>query len=50
MANGRHMKKLIWSLVHDEGTIGDHEQLKSYIINYYKGLFGKPQEGNFSFH
>jgi hypothetical protein len=28
------------SLVHDEGTIEDHEQLKSYTTNYYKNLFG----------
>ena len=47
-ANGRHRKKLIHSLVQDEGTIEGHEQLKSYITNYYKGLFGAPEEGNFS--
>jgi hypothetical protein len=26
----------------------DHEQLKSYITNYYKGLFGAPKEVIFS--
>jgi hypothetical protein len=31
VANGRHMKKLIHSLVQDEGMIEGHEQLKSYI-------------------
>jgi hypothetical protein len=36
------------SLVHDEGTIEDHEQLKSYITNYYKILFGELEEGGFS--
>jgi hypothetical protein len=35
--------------VQDEGTIEGHEQLKSYITSYYKGLFGAPEEGNFSF-
>ena len=48
VANGRHRKKHIHSLVQDEGTIVGHEQLKSYITNYYKGLFGAPEEGNFS--
>jgi hypothetical protein len=28
--------------------IEGHEQLKSYITNYYKTLFGEPEEGNFS--
>lgn len=28
--------------------IEGHEQLKSYITNYYKNLFGAPEEGNFS--
>ena len=48
VANGRHRKKRIHSLVQDEGTIEGHEQLKSYITNYYKGLFGAPEEGNFT--
>ena len=48
IANGRHRKKRIHSLVQDEGTIEGHEQLKSYITNYYKGLFGAPEEGNFT--
>jgi hypothetical protein len=25
-----------------------HENLKSYITNYYKCLFGSPEEGNFN--
>jgi hypothetical protein len=33
----------------DEGTIEGHEQLKSYITSYDKGLFGAPEEGNFLF-
>jgi mannosylglycoprotein endo-beta-mannosidase len=48
IANGRHRKKRIRSLVQDEGTIEGHEQLKSYITNYYKSLFGAPEEGSFS--
>jgi hypothetical protein len=48
VANGRHRKKVIHSLVQDEGTIEGHENLKSYITNYYNGLFGSPKEVNFS--
>jgi tRNA A37 N6-isopentenylltransferase MiaA len=48
VANGRHRKKLIRFLVQDEGSIEGHKRLKSYITNYYKSLFGSPDEGNFS--
>jgi hypothetical protein len=48
VANGRHRKKLIHSLIQDEGTIEGHKNLKSYITNYYKGLFSSPDEGTFS--
>jgi hypothetical protein len=48
VANGGYRKKLIHSLTHDEGTIEGHEQLKSYITNYYKGLSGDPLESNLS--
>jgi hypothetical protein len=34
--------------VQDEGTIEGHEQLTSYTTSYYKGLFGVPEESNFS--
>jgi hypothetical protein len=34
IANGRHRKNRIHSLVQDEGLIEGHEQLKSYITNY----------------
>jgi hypothetical protein len=27
--------------------IGELDNLKSYITNYYKNLFGSPEEGNF---
>jgi hypothetical protein len=48
IANGCHRRKRILSLVQDEGRIEGHEQLKSYITNYYKGLFGPPEESSFS--
>jgi hypothetical protein len=50
VANGRHRKKLIHSLVQDEGTIEGHENRKSYIKNYHKGLLCSPDvgKGNFS--
>ena len=48
VANGRHRKKLIHSLTQDEGVIEGHEQLKSYIASYYKGLFGAPKESDVS--
>jgi hypothetical protein len=48
VANGRYSKKLIHSLVHEEGMIEGHEQLKSYITNYYKWFFGEPGECDLS--
>jgi hypothetical protein len=48
IANDRHRRKRIQSLVQDEGLIEGHEHLKSYITNYYKGLFGSPEESSFS--
>jgi hypothetical protein len=42
IANGKHRKKRIFQLEQDEGTIvGDHN-LKAYITEYYKKLFGEP--------
>jgi mannosylglycoprotein endo-beta-mannosidase len=48
VANGRHRKKQIHTLVQDEGTIEGLDNLKAYITVYYKILFGAPNEGNFS--
>jgi mannosylglycoprotein endo-beta-mannosidase len=48
IANGHHRKKCIQSLVQDEGLIEGHEQLESYITNFYKGLFGSPEESSFT--
>uniref|UniRef100_A0A8I6YB15 Reverse transcriptase domain-containing protein n=1 Tax=Hordeum vulgare subsp. vulgare TaxID=112509 RepID=A0A8I6YB15_HORVV len=42
IANGKHRKKRILQLEQDEGTIVGHENLKLYISNYYKRLFGAP--------
>jgi hypothetical protein len=48
VANGRHRKKLIHSLVQEEGVIEGYEQQKSYITSYYNGLFGAPEESDIS--
>jgi hypothetical protein len=48
VVNDRHKKKHIHSLVQKEGTIEGHAQLKSYITNYYKSMFGEPEKANFS--
>jgi hypothetical protein len=48
VANGGDTKKLIHSLVQEEGAIEGHEQLKSYITSYYKGLCGAPEESDIS--
>jgi hypothetical protein len=47
VANGRHRKIRIHNLVQDECTIEGLDNLKDYITNYYKCLFGAPEEGNF---
>jgi hypothetical protein len=48
VTNGRHRKKLIHSLVQEEGVIEGHEQLKSYTTSYYKGMFGASEESDIS--
>jgi mannosylglycoprotein endo-beta-mannosidase len=48
IANGRHRRIRIQSLVQEDGRDERHEQLKSYITNYFKGLFGPPEESSFS--
>uniref|UniRef100_A0A452Z2Z0 Uncharacterized protein n=1 Tax=Aegilops tauschii subsp. strangulata TaxID=200361 RepID=A0A452Z2Z0_AEGTS len=40
IANGKYRKKKIIQLEQDEGTIVGHENLKLYISDYYKKLFG----------
>jgi hypothetical protein len=44
IANGRHRKMRIHTLVQDEGTIEGRDNLKVYIMNYYKNLFGASEE------
>ena len=44
IANGNHKKKRIFQLEQDEGTILGQENLKLYITEYYKQLFGPPED------
>jgi hypothetical protein len=47
VANGKHRKKCIHSLVQDEDPIEGHDNLKAYITNYYKNLFRALEDENF---
>jgi exonuclease III len=40
IANGKHRKKRIFQLEQEEGTIVGNENLKVYITEFYKKLFG----------
>jgi hypothetical protein len=42
IAKGKHRKKKIYQLEQEEGTIVGEENLKVYITEYYKKLFGEP--------
>jgi hypothetical protein len=42
VANGKHRRKTIFQLEQEEGTIVGQENLKNYISEYYKSLFGDP--------
>ena len=44
IANGKHRKKRIFQLEQEEGTIVGQENLKLYITEYYKKLFGPPED------
>jgi hypothetical protein len=46
IANGKHRKKKIFQLEQEEGTIVGDENLKTYITEYYKKLFGEPQHSS----
>jgi hypothetical protein len=48
IANGRHRKTRIIQLGQDEGLIVGEDNLKTYITNYYKALFGPPESNLFS--
>ena len=45
IANGKHRRQRIFQLEQEEGIIRGDVQLKTYITNYYKVLFG-PSENN----
>jgi hypothetical protein len=42
--NGNHRKKRIFYLDHEDTKIQGQANLKSCITNFYKGLFGEPEE------
>jgi exonuclease III len=48
IANGKHRRKKIFQLEQDEETIVGQENLKVYITEYYKNLFGAPVPNHFS--
>jgi hypothetical protein len=48
VANGRHRKTKIVQVEQEEGTIVGDENLKNYITEYYKGLFGPHTQKSFS--
>jgi hypothetical protein len=47
VANGKHRRKKIFQLEQDEGVIIGQDNLKTYISEYYKSLFGVPNTNNF---
>ena len=48
MANGRHRRTKILQLEQDEGIIVGDVNLKNYITEFYKGLFGPHTSNSFS--
>ena len=46
LANGRHRKIRIFQLEDGDTIIDGDAQLKQHIINYYKNLFGPPDNSN----
>jgi hypothetical protein len=48
IANGKHRKKKIFQLEQDEGTIVGEHNLKVYITEFYKKLFGTPAPSHIS--
>ena len=44
IANGKHRRKRIFQLEQDDGTIVGQQNLKVYITEFYKKLFGAPEE------
>jgi hypothetical protein len=48
IANGKHRRKKIFQLEQDKGTIIGPENIKTYITEFYKKLFGPPTDSHFS--
>ena len=48
VANGKHRRKRIFQLEQDDGIVVGQENLKVYITEFYKNLFGAPGENFFS--
>jgi hypothetical protein len=48
IANGKHRKKRIFSLDSDNGTVEGQANLKSYITQFYNGLFREPEQSPFT--
>jgi hypothetical protein len=48
IANGKHRKKKNFQLEQQEGTIVGEDNLKIYITDFYKKLFGPPEPSNVS--
>jgi hypothetical protein len=48
IANGKYRKKKIYQLEQDEGTIVGDDNLRVYISEYYKKLFGNPDPSSVS--
>jgi hypothetical protein len=48
IVNGKHQKQKIFQLEQDEGTIVGESNLRLFITEYYKRLFGPPEQNHFS--
>jgi hypothetical protein len=48
VANGKRRKTRIYRLEQEGGVIEGEENLKKYIIEYYKGLFGRNEKSSLS--
>ena len=48
IANGNHRKRGIYSLENGSTKVEGHANLKSFITEFYKGLFGEPEKNSFT--
>ena len=48
IANGKHRKKCIFSLEHEGNKIEGQNNLKNYITQFYKELFGPSEDNHFT--